>query len=146
MKEKTVVIIGHRDIFNLSESVVSEQIEMLICQGYSYFLCGGMGEFDVLCARCLYKLKKKYPYVNCFLVIPYFSATNKNYDYFDEIIYPDGFEKYHYKSAIIQRNRYMVNKSSLAFCYVSFDYGGAVKTYEYAKKQGLKIVNVEAKS
>ena len=52
MKNKTVVIIGHSVIDNLSENDVSEQLEQLINNGYLYFLCGGMGQFDMLCARC----------------------------------------------------------------------------------------------
>lgn len=142
MKNKTVVIIGHSVVDNLNGNDVSEQIEQLINNGYSHFLCGGMGQFDMLCARCLFLLKKKYLNVKSFLVIPYLTASVQNSNYFDEIIYPDGFEKYHYKSAIVQRNRYMVNKSSLAFCYVSYNFGGAIKTYDYAKKQGLVIINM----
>ena len=142
MNNKSVVIIGHSVIDNLNENEVSDRLELLINQGYSRFLCGGMGEFDMLCARCLFQLKKKYSNVKCFLVIPYLTASLQNSNYFDEIIYPDGFEKYHYKSAIIQRNRYMVNKSSVAFCYVCYNFGGATKTFNYAKKQGLQIVNM----
>ena len=142
MKNKTVVIIGHSDISGLNENDVSAQLELLINQGYSCFLCGGMGQFDILCARCIFLLKKKYTEVKCFLIIPYLTASIHNRNYFDEIIYPDGFEKYHYKSAIVQRNRYMVDKSSLAFCFVSYNFGGAIKTFNYAKKQGLLIVNM----
>ena len=76
---------------NLNENDVSEQIEQLINNGYSHFLCGGMGQFDMLCARCLFLLKKKYLNVKSFLVIPYLTASVQNSNYFDEIIYPDGF-------------------------------------------------------
>lgn len=141
MKDKTVVIIGHRETGDLKETDISQQIEKLINQGYIYYLCGGMGQFDMLCARCLYKLKMRYTQIKCFLIIPYLTASIQNKVYFDEIIYPEGFEKYHYKSAILQRNKYMVKKASLAFCYVCYNFGGAVKTFNYAKKQGLQIIN-----
>ena len=63
-------------------------------------------------------------------------------DLFDEIIYPDGFEKYYFKAAIPARNRYMVNSAAYAICYVTHDWGGAAKTYEYAKKKKLTIIDL----
>ncbi len=142
LKSKTAVIIGHRDIYDLNESVVYDNIEKLIKQGYTEFLCGGMGQFDNLCTRCINHLKQKYKAVRCYLVIPYLNTSISNHNYYDEIIYPEDFEKYHYKAAIMQRNKYMVDKSLLAFCYVCYNFGGAIKTYNYAKIQGLAIVNL----
>ena len=141
MKTKTVVIIGHSEIGNIKKSDIEEQLEKLINQGFLYFLCGGMGQFDILCAECINNLKQKYPVIKCLLVIPYLTTSLKNNNYYDEIIYPEGFENYYYKSAIIQRNRYMVDNSSLAFCYICYTFGGAIKTYNYAIKQGLIIIN-----
>lgn len=56
--------------------------------------------------------------------------------------YPEGFEKYHFKAAILERNRFMVNHSSYALCYVDHDWGGAAKTYRLAVRQGLRIINL----
>ncbi len=61
---------------------------------------------------------------------------------FDEIIFPDGFEKFFFKAAIIERNRYMVDNAHVAICYIDHNYGGAYKTYEYAVKKNLKIINL----
>ena len=54
-------------------------------------------------------------------------------------VYPDGFEKYHFKAAIPARNKFMVDNANYAICYVNHGWGGAAKTYERAKKKGLNI-------
>ena len=47
---------------------------------------------------------------------------------YHDTIYPEGFEKYHFKAAIPARNRYLVDNSAYAICYVTHDWGGAAKT------------------
>lgn len=141
MKSKTVVIIGHKEIYNSDKAEIMSGIKGLIEQGYTTFLCGGMGQFDNLCAKYIWLLKKTYPSIKSYLVIPYLNFNISNIEYYDEIIYPNGLEKCHYKAVIGQRNKYMVDKSSIAFCYICYNFGGAIKTYNYAKKQGLTIIN-----
>lgn len=95
-----------------------------------------------MAASAVYKLKETYPYIKNILVIPYLSFKIFEKNYFDEIIYPEGFEKYSYKAAIPERNKYMVNISDAAICFVSHSWGGAAKTYEYAVKKKLEINNL----
>lgn len=66
-------------------------------------MSGGQGGFDRLCGRCVYELKKEYPHISNYLVIPYLSFNVYNSELFDSIIYPDDFEKYHFKAAIPAR-------------------------------------------
>ena len=66
----------------------------------------------------------------------------ENKEIFDEIIFPDGFEKYHFKTAITHRNKYMVNNSQIAICYIAHNWGNAIKTFEYANKKNLEIINL----
>lgn len=75
----------------------------------------------------------------------YLSFNVYDKELFDSIIYPDGFEKYNFKSAIPARNRYMVDNSGYAICFVTHSWGGAAKTYERAKKKKLKIINLGVK-
>lgn len=89
--------------------------------------------------------KKEYPHINNYLVIPYLSFNVYNKELFDSIIYPDGFEKYHFKSAIPARNRYMVDNSGYAICFVTHSWGGAAKTFERAKRKKLRIINLGEK-
>ena len=141
MGNNTATFIGHRECYDVSEDEVRSYIIELIHSGVTNYLCGGMGGFDWMCARIAYNLKKEYPQIRCFLVIPYLSFNILNEEYFDEIIYPEGFEKYHFKAAIPMRNKYMLDNSSYAICYITHDWGGAAQTYKKAVKQGLIIKN-----
>ncbi len=115
----------------------------LIQQGVETFLSGGQGGFDWLGARVVSELKKKYPNIKNILVIPYLNFNIRNKDLFDEILYPDGFEKYHFKAAIPKRNRFLVDHAKYAICYVTHGWGGAAQTYEYAKRHGRIIIDTQ---
>ena len=75
-------------------------------------------------------------------MIPYLSFNIFDKSIFDSIIYPEGFEKYHFKAAIPKRNQYLVQNAAYAICYVTHSWGGVAKTYEYACKKRLKIINL----
>lgn len=142
MREYTCCFIGHSECYSLSEERVQTAIEALINQGVTDFLCGGMGNFDWMCARLTYGLKREYPHIRCDLVIPYLTFCVLEPKYFDSIVYPEGFEKYHFKAAIVARNRYLVDQSAYALCYVTHSWGGAAQTYRRAEKKGLQIKNL----
>lgn len=142
MREKTATFIGHSECYGVDISTVRPVIVTLIEKGVYEFISGGMGDFDWICARAVYELKKEYPHIRNSLVIPYLTFTIRNKDLFDDVIYPDGFEKYHFKSAIPKRNRYLIDNSAYAICYVKHGWGGAAKTYEMAKRQKLEIIDV----
>ena len=112
--ETTATFIGHNECFGLSAEKLKNTIRELIKKGVTDFLSGGQGGFDRLCGRCVYELKKEFPHINNYLVIPYLSFNVYDKELFDSIIYPDGFEKYNFKSAIPARNRYMVDNSGYA--------------------------------
>ena len=139
--EATATFIGHNECYGLSEDKLKEAIRELIEKGVIDFLSGGQGGFDRLCGHCVYELKKEYPHINNYLVIPYLSFNVYDKELFDSIIYPDDFEKYHFKAAIPARNKFIVDNASYAICYVNHGWGGAAKTYERAKKKGLNIIN-----
>ena len=138
----TATFIGHNECYGVTKEQIKVAIVELIEKGVIYFLSGGQGGFDRTCAGCVKELKEKYPQINNILVIPYLNFSVFNKDIFDLILYPEGFEKYHFKAAIPARNKYMVNNSGYAICYVTHGWGGAAQTYEIAKKKGLKIINI----
>ncbi len=142
MKNKTATFIGHRSWPDLKERRVRQEIEKQIWAGYNRFLCGGMGQFDWLCARCLASLKRKYPAVQSSLVIPDPSFSILEPSYFDEILYPKELEPYPLGPSIPKRNQYLIDHASLAICYVNHTWGGAAKTYQYARQKSLKLVNL----
>lgn len=142
MRAHTCCFIGHSECYDLSEEWVRNAIEDLINQGVTGFLCGGMGNFDWMCARLTCGLKREHSHVRCDLVIPYLTFRVLEPKYFDSIVYPEGFEKYHFKAAIVARNRYLVDQSAYALCYVMHSWGGAAQTYRRAVKKELQIQNL----
>lgn len=141
-KDRTATFIGHSECYGIDEGQVRREISKLIENGVTDFISGGMGNFDWMCARIVFDLKKKYPQIRNYLVIPYLSFNIREPKYFDSVVYPEGFEKYHFKAAILARNRYLIDNSSYAICYVTHGWGGAAQTLERAKKKGLAIINL----
>ena len=145
-KETTATFIGHNECYGIAASDVRNEVIKLIEAGITDFLNGGMGNFDWMCAKIVFELKKDYPQIRNYLVIPYLTYNILDKHFFDSIIYPEGFEKYHFKSAIPARNKYLVENSSAALCYVTHGWGGAALTFERAKKRGLRLVNLGEKN
>lgn len=141
-KETTATFIGHSECYGVDREQVREEITKLIEGGVTEFISGGMGDFDWLCAHTVFDLKKEYPQVINSLIIPYLTFKIRAPEYFDFTVYPEGFEKYHFKAAIPARNRYLIDNAAYALCYVTHGWGGAAKTYERARKKGLTIINI----
>lgn len=101
-----------------------------------------MGRFDWLCAQTVFSLKKTDKRIQNILVIPYLSFHIEEREYFDAILYPEGFERYHFKEAIIKRNEYLVHHAAYAICYVTHSWGGAAQTLRKAKQCGVQIIHL----
>jgi len=142
MKRGTVTFIGHGDCARLDDRRLMEALTGIAEEGYRVFLNGGMGQFDLQCARCVNALKRSYAEIQNLLVIPYLSFQAYPQKLFDGIIFPEELEGCHYKAAIPKRNRYLVDQSDLILCYVNHDWGGAAKTYGYARRLGKRIINL----
>ena len=134
----TVSFFGHREIENSLE--VEQKLEAILTEliktkQYIEFLVGREGEFDILAASVVKRVKKQIDYGNCSLiwVLPYMKAefrdNEKEYlDYYDDVEICDQSAKAHYKSAMQIRNRAMVNRSDLVICCIQRKSGGAYKT------------------
>ncbi len=143
-KDKTAVFIGHSDC-PLSVEDIIPFIEQEIMNGVDTFLNGGQGAFDRTCAQAVHSLQKDYPKLKSILVIPYHNFRIFDETLFDEIITPDTSNSVSYtgyKTAIPKRNRFMIEKSSAAICYVNHISGGAYNTYKLAQKKKLRIINI----
>lgn len=147
----TVSFFGHRCIENVFE--VEDRVEHVLKDliqnnDYVEVLVGRNGEFDLLVATVVNKLKKRNERENLSLVWvqPYAESEYlKNADSFDK--YYDSVEvceksaKGHFKSAIQTRNRSMIERSDLVVCYVR-EKGGAYLSRQYAEKTGKTIIDV----
>ena len=146
----TVSFFGHREIENSLE--VERKLEAIITEliktkKYIEFLVGREGEFDILAASVVKRVKKQMDYGNCslVLVLPYMKAefrdNEKDFlDYYDDVEICGQSAKAHYKSAMQIRNRAMVNRSDLVICCIQRKSGGAYKTVRYAERIGKQIL------
>ena len=154
MKNQTCCFTGHRiiplvereSVMRALENAVTESIE----NGYRYFGSGGALGFDTMAALTVLKLKKQYPQIKLILVLPCENQT-RNWKAAD-------IEKYEYiksqadkvvKTSIEytpgcmhKRNRHLVDNSSLCICYLKKPSGGTAYTVNYAKDNGLKVINL----
>jgi len=138
----TVTFCGHGN-YKYSTKVkesLYRTLEKLIKEGADKFYLGGYGDFDLLLAETLKKLKEIYPKIESILVIPY---LNKSYSMllYDSSIYPP-IENTPPKFAIVKRNEWMVEKSDVVISFVEHDFGGAYKTLAYAEKKKKQIIRI----
>ena len=110
--KKSCFFIGHRDtsweIYSLVKAQIIQHIEI---HGVTEFIVGNYGAFDSVCTAALCEIKREYPFIRLYLLLPY---LNKTYNddipkYFDGSVYPDGLEKTPQRYAIIKANRYAVD-------------------------------------
>lgn len=150
----TCCFTGHRDLPVLEQKRIAQRLEetvtSLIKAGIRYFGAGGARGFDTLAAQTILKLQREYPHIKLILVLPCLSQTRgwrdediKVYERIkaaaDKITYTS--EKYT-QGCMHKRNRHLVDNSSVCVCYLTESNGGTAYTVNYAKKQGLKVINL----
>lgn len=147
-----VTFIGHRillqsNIQQLLKSVIENEIQ----SGCKNFIVGSHGEFDKTVLDILLTLKNTYPEIKIEVVI-----TNYNPKIQDEIIIKEKpkyetvmfeVEELHPKQRITASNKQMIDSCDTLICYVQPNAwkSGAKTTMNYAKKKGLKIINLYTK-
>ena len=148
----TVSFFGHRQIENaldVERKLEAKISELIKTKQYVEFLVGREGEFDILAASVVKRVKKQMDYGNCslVLVLPYMKAefrdNEKDFlDYYDDVEICAMSAKAHFKSAMQIRNKAMVDMSDLVICCIQRKSGGAYKTVQYAQKQGQTVINI----
>ncbi|MBE6727620.1 MAG: DUF1273 family protein [Ruminococcaceae bacterium] len=147
MKNYVCSSFGHRDI-QPDMNILNSTLESLILtKKINIFITGGMGIFDSCFTSSVKKLKQKYPHIKLFLIKPYFSSElNKNKEYYtsqyDDIIIPESLAFIHPKSAIYERNKWMIDNSDIVVFNIQHNYGGAYKAFEYSVRTGKNIINI----
>ena len=147
-----ITFFGHSNcLFNddikkqLKNILLDEIIKNPTCK----FYLGGYGDFDGLCLRTLKDLKNDFPDIELIFITPY---LDKNYSklefakyYYDEVIFPP-LENVPRKFAILKRNEWMVDEADLVLSYVTYSWGGAAKTLEYARRKKKTFINLAEKT
>ena len=114
------------------------------------FYAGGCTGFDTIAEQAVLKYRETHPAVRLIIVIPYRNQASAwseekrmEYDriktYANETICLS--ERY-YRGCMHQRNRYMVDHSSVCVCYLMQESGGTASTVKYAQRKGLPICNL----
>ena len=144
-----VTFIGHRILLPTEiKQKLKTVIENEIKSGCRNFIIGSHGEFDKTVLDILLTLKNTYPKIKIEVVI-----TNYNPKIQDEIIIKENpkyetvmfeIEDLHPKQRITASNKQMIDSCDSLICYVQPNAwkSGAKTTMNYAKKKGLKIINL----
>ncbi|MDE7262208.1 MAG: DUF1273 domain-containing protein [Oscillospiraceae bacterium] len=157
MRTKTCCFTGHRRLPENRRDDIAKRLEdtivSLIQSGYLYFGAGGALGFDTVCAQTVLRLRQRYPKIKLILVLPCVSQTDK-WRPEDAAVYQEIMrqaDKVVYTSqeytrdCMFKRNRHLVDNSSVCICYLEKASGGTAYTVEYAKKRGLRIINLAGK-
>lgn len=152
---ETCCFTGHRnlskDLIQIIEAKVIEEIEKLIVQGINHFMAGGAIGFDTIAAaaQSVLNLKSHYTEIKLILAIPCEDQAAK-WNYEDRNVYEDIKEnadkviylsKKYEKDCMLKRNRFMVDNSN--FIIGAWDgrkKGGTYYTLNYAKKSNKEII------
>ena len=118
--------------------------------GVTHFICGMANGCDMYCAEAVLKLKTQYPDVTLEAAVPYDGQESKwsadlKRRYRDIIINCDSVniisDKYT-AFCMMQRNKYMVNHSSVLIACYNGQPGGTWNTIKYAMDHSKEIIQI----
>lgn len=159
-KEKTVCFTGHRpekipgydswnnSVYSVIKSMLYYQIyQSVVDEGYEYFITGLARGIDLLAAKYVIELKKKFTGINLICVKPFeehgdkfkgqdlWELKNVLAEADDIICVSETYSKGCYK----RRNCFMVDNSSKLIAVVDNYKSGTGQTISYANKKGLDV-------
>jgi len=150
----TCCFTGHRAIASEELPVLIHRLEHtiaeLIGQGVVSFACGGALGFDTMAALAVLKLRQKFMQIQLILFLPHKGQArgwskkdSRTYAQIlskaDKIIYTS---EYYYAGCMHRRNRSLVEGSTVCVCYLNRAEGGTAYTVDFAKRRGLRIINL----
>ena len=135
---------------------MKEQLKMEIIKaienGYTTFISGMALGFDMICAEMVLELKKTFPRIKLIGAIPC-KTQDKLWKEKDKQRYRSLltqldsirciYDDYIGPECMLERNRFMINNSSLVIALFNGTNGGTKKTLDYAKECGVKTVVLE---
>lgn len=145
-----ITFTGHSkiDITNELTAQIKITIEKYLDNEIVIFYCGGYGTFDIACAKIVKELKTAYSNILSVFVTPYLNeqylASFNSSPLYDSILYPE-LEHTPPRFAISKRNKHMIDCADIVIAYIDHDWGGAYKTYQYAKKKNKTVINLADK-
>ncbi len=153
---KSVCFTGHRDVKTNEklENTLMETLKYLIeKENVTKFYAGGAEGWDTICEKAVIRLKKLYPFIKLFLVLPcpaeeqtkFWRESDKSL-YYRILRYADDIEcvsaKY-FKGCMKLRNERLVELSDICVCYYNgAGRTGTSQTVRFANEYGLKVINL----
>ena len=152
---RTAFFTGHRNLSRENLSSLRETVYHCLQDayeaGYRRFFCGCALGFDTVAAFRVIFLKKQYPDIRLSLAVPcanqaerWSPEDRKTYDQLlqtaDDCVILSPF---YYHGAMLSRNRYMADRSSLCICWLSNMRSGTASAVRYAIIHNqMKVINL----
>ena len=153
-RKNTCCFTGHREIpaeeHDLLRAKLRGTIRLLYKEGYTGFVTGGAVGFDTMAAQEVLRLKKLCPNVTLTVVSPFLGQSDNfppkqkaAFEYIkaqsDEFI----ILRANYQSGcMMERNRKMVDMSSICVAFMKNQSSGTANTVRYALKNRLRVINL----
>ncbi len=152
MRERTCCFTGHRRMTAAEREYLTPWLEHtvteLIKQGIVYFGVGGAIGFDTLAAKTVLRLRHRFPQIRLILVLPCEDMTARWTAYereqlediirrADKVVY---MAKNYTPDCMKQRDRHLVDHSSVCVAWLTHYGSGTGYTVEYAKRCGVKLL------
>lgn len=135
---KTCFFIGSRyTMSSIREQLIEAVVQHITEYGVTKFTVGHYGNFDKLVKEVLREVKEQHAHIELFLLAPY--ALNQKREVpkgFNGTFYPEGLETVPYRYAIVQANRYMIQKSDYLIAHPGS--GNSRNLVEYAQRREKK--------
>ena len=154
MREQTCCFTGHWELPVWGREQLVEKLEDtitgLIDRGIRFYGAGGARGFDCLAAQTVLRLRESCPDMKLILVLPCLTQTRgwrpediAEYERIkaqaDKVVYT---AQQYARGCMHKRNRHLVDNSSVCVCYLNRESGGTAYTVDYARKNGLEIINL----
>ncbi len=159
-RNQTVCFTGHRNIpagNDLKHMIgtVDAMIAAAYSHGYRIFIAGGAVGFDTLAACRVIVSQKRLPDIKLHLALPCRNQTERWTKVEALALYKqimgcaekvDYITDFYTDTCMLERNRLMVDRSALCIAYCTKQKGGSAYTVNYAKKEGLGVINIGTNS
>lgn len=143
--QNACMLFGHRETPERVRDALTETVERHIVDfGVNEFFVGHYGGFDSLAVSVIKTMKARYPHIQLFEVVPYYSALREcgTWEGADGTFYPPGQERVPKRAAIVQANRYMIEHCGYLIVYAQWT-GNAKNLLEWARRKSeIHIVNI----
>ena len=145
---------GHRNIDGATLAQLSRLLDSvldrLIADGVTVFRTGGAVGFDTLAALKVLERRASIPTISLELYLPCRDQADawgeRSREYYDYILAEADRVEYLYdayvKGCMLARNRRLVEGSQFCIGYCTSARGGSAYTLDYAKKKGLRVINL----